>query len=43
MAQSSEILRGQKILEFFDTSKIDTYHPTKWPISELFKNPNQSM
>ena len=32
-----------KICRIFNISKINTYQPTKWPIGDLFKNPNQGI
>ena len=43
MGQNSEIWEVKKIVELFDISKIGTFRPGKWPISDIFKNPNQGV
>ena len=44
MAQNSEIWGGvEKKGELFDISKICTFWPSKQPISNLSKNPNQGV
>ena len=43
MAQNSKIWEGVKKGEFFDISKIGTFRPGKWPIGDIFKNPNQGV
>ena len=42
MAQNSKIWGGKKC-GIFDISKIGTFWPGKWPIGDIFKNPNQGV
>ena len=43
MAQHSKIRGVKKIVEIFDISKIGTFWPSKQPIDDLFKDPNQDV